>query len=524
LLKIAVDKPVDYVALLGLLSITSGLPFSRFLISCGGFLLLIYLVISKRLFTPSKYLKNPLVLGFLLLFAIHLIALLWTVDMTFAMKDLRIKLPILLYPIALFSVKDLAKKNSVLLIGSFCLSLLLCSAFIFVHQMGWGWKEIIDFRSLSPKVSHIRLGLMYAAGIALCVEVFFYAKRITNRNLQLVTLLFFSVFLYSLNALQAVTALAALAISVFIILTIYIYRKKNLVLALLPSLVFFGAIVGSIAWHFLAKEEVNKTQLLTQKTALGNTYSFDFSQHAVENGHYIWQQIAAGELNEALQLRTGKTLSDTIENGAMLYGVVLRYMSSKGLVKDAAGVSLLTDDDVENIMAGVCNYKTQERLGFVNRYHQLMREVDMYLSNGDASGNTMLQRLVYWETAFYILKNNVILGTGTGDIKQAFDDAYIELNVDLPKAYRFRAHNQYLSFFVAFGMAGGILVLVSLAIIVAYWLRNTKAIVWKVSVLSIVFLSFLTEDTLETQVGVTLVTFMLCTVLFTQSSQEHESV
>ena len=508
-----------------MLSIAAGLPFSRFLISVGGFLLLIHLVLSKKLFKPKMYLNNTLVQAFLLLVLVHIIGLFWTEDLAFAAKDLRIKLPLLLYPIALAVNAKLLRANIAWVLLVFFLSLLGCSVFIFIHKMGWGWRSIDDFRALSPKVSHIRLGLLYGFGVVALFELL--RKAWTNSNLKSIVIYISLcvIFLYSLNALQAVVTFGALAITVICLLTVALYKRTGKVLKTVSPFVllvlFCGILIGN---HFLSKEAISLQKERTERTLSGNTYDFIERSKTVENGHYVWHYIARDELDKALFLKTGKTLSDTIASGEMLYGVLMRYMSSKGLKKDKEGFEALSTKDLENIFAGVCNYKIPERIAIVNRYHKLMREIDLYLSDERAAGSTLLQRFVYWKTAITIIKANPFLGVGTGDTKNAFEHEYENNESDLPKQYWFRAHNQYLSFFVAFGILGGLYCLFFMGKIVAYWLKNVPYLAWKSGVLSIVFLSFMSEDTLETQVGVSLATLALCTALFLNRKPTDESI
>jgi len=95
------------------------------------------------------------------------------------------------------------------------------------------------------------------------------------------------------------------------------------------------------------------------------------------------------------------------------------------------------------------------------------------------------------------------LGTGTGDVKAAFEAIYVENEVNLEPQYRLRAHNQYLTFWVSFGVIGFI---AFLTLLVAPFAQGQMTYLY-MAFMIIAFLSCLTEDTLETQAGVTFFAF-----------------
>ena len=84
---------------------------------------------------------------------------------------------------------------------------------------------------------------------------------------------------------------------------------------------------------------------------------------------------------------------------------------------------------------------------------------------------------------------------------------YYEINSHLLEENRHIAHNYYLSFAVAFGMFPGLLFLIYLLFhLFKNVIKNKNWIA--IFGLSIIACSFLTGDTLETQMGVTLSAFI----------------
>jgi len=103
------------------------------------------------------------------------------------------------------------------------------------------------------------------------------------------------------------------------------------------------------------------------------------------------------------------------------------------------------------------------------------------------------------------------LGVGTGDIKIAFKEEYELTNSKLDLEYRNRAHNQYLTFLACFGIIGFIILL--FAIYYPFLVLRSNPVLGMTFIL-LMSLSFLTEDTLETQAGVSLYAFFYSIIIF----------
>jgi hypothetical protein len=222
----------------------------------------------------------------------------------------------------------------------------------------------------------------------------------------------------------------------------------------------------------------------------------------LENGYYILRYIAWDELRRSWKAVSGLSLSETDALGNPLSGTVVRYLTSLGMRKDSVAVYSLKPEDIARIKQGVTNVEWKNKTGLEQRLDRILYEIDSFRNGGSANGHSVLQRLEFWRAGLHIVGKHVLFGVGTGDVKDAYNQSYNELNSTLDHEHRLRAHNQYLTFFVAFGLCGG---LWFLWVNVALWKKapNTLAFAF----LIIVFLSYLTEDTLETQAGVTLVVF-----------------
>ena len=148
--------------------------------------------------------------------------------------------------------------------------------------------------------------------------------------------------------------------------------------------------------------------------------------------------------------------------------------------------------------------------GLMNKWRELVWEFVKYKRNENPSGHTLTMRLEFWGTSLYIIKQNYLFGVGTGDIGQSFTKAYNDTNSKLSKEWRLRCHNQYLAFTVAFGLFGLILFLFYIFYPIVTLKHKLHFLYWPF--IMILLLSFFTEDTLESQAGVTF--FALFNTLF----------
>ena len=121
------------------------------------------------------------------------------------------------------------------------------------------------------------------------------------------------------------------------------------------------------------------------------------------------------------------------------------------------------------------------------------------------NGHSLLERLEFWSTAWKIIREQPIFGVGTGDVRISFEAMYERNHSLLQEDNRWRAHNTYLTTWVTFGVVGLLFFLAFLGQYSLFQWRNDQ---WIGLVYMGIFLStFLIEDTLETQTGVTFFAF-----------------
>ena len=178
----------------------------------------------------------------------------------------------------------------------------------------------------------------------------------------------------------------------------------------------------------------------------------------------------------------------------------------------------LNEKEVHSIERGIANVNYQEISSIHARLLQIMWEFDQSVKGGNPSGHSVTQRLEFWKAAWGIASANLFTGVGTGDLPTEYKKQYVKMNSSLDEQHRLRAHNQFLSVFAAFGIAGLVYFLLTLFYPFFIYGRGTGFLFTVFFLIS--FLSMQSEDTLETQAGVTFVAFFFSLFLFSRREKE----
>ena len=245
---------------------------------------------------------------------------------------------------------------------------------------------------------------------------------------------------------------------------------------------------------------------LDKVSALGNTYRHDTIHFGVEDGKYVGIYLAENELAEAWNARSRYDFYGKDEAGQLIMYTIIRYLTSCDLRKDAGGVAALTAQDIQNIERGIANRNYLQKPGLAVRISKIITGYEQSVYMNDPSGSSTMQRIEHLKASWILIQKHFWLGVGTGDLPAAFKQTYDEMNSPLKPEVRWRSHNQYLSILIAFGIFGLIWFLWSLGfpIIRTKGYREMPFLVFWV----IMLLSMLSEDTLETQIGLTLFAFI----------------
>lgn len=486
-----------------LLLLATGLSTSVFLMSLGGILLaiswLLYGNIAERF---SKSIKEPFVLVSVLLFGFHLAGLAWTSDFQYAWNDIRIKIPVLLFPLLIYSLpKQDAKRNHLFLL-LFVAATFVSTFISFGIYQGFipTQKDISDIRNISPFVSHIRLSLV----VCVAITVSIYLAVTIRHPLRYLAFALVSWFMYFLYLIESATGMAVLGGTLVFLVVYLLWKsgKKSIRLGGLSILTLVLVLVLYTGYRFVSEMRTpkeNKHEFATH-TASGEVYQHKSENNMLENGYYTWSNIAYTELKESWNSRASIPFDSLDKKQQPIAHTMIRYITSKGLRKDKEGVAQLSDADIHNIENGIANVNYLTKNGLRRRLEEIIFEIDAYYHTGNPSGNSVTQRVEFWLTGWQIFTEHVLFGVGTGDPQKEFLKKYEENKSILPLSSRLRSHNQFLAIAVAFGITGLVVFLMYL------WIPFHQA--WKENnLLFLLFfcgavISFLTEDTLETQAGV----------------------
>lgn len=480
-----------------------------------------FFLVASWLFTGDpikvkfqRFIHNRVALVIVALYLLHLVGLVYTSDFAYAFKDLRVKLPLLILPMVLSSVKPLSKKYFDLLMLLYVASVFIATCISFGTYVRHNYGDI---REISRFISHIRFCLNIVLSIGI-IGFYIFKQRISkgksvpafslktalNQFLMWFLLLWFVYQIYIFESLSGYLAFAGIIIATLLYVYFTKVRSTTWKVIGLAVVVAVPIAAGLILYHTVSRllevKPVN-IETLDKTTALGNDYWHDTVCFPVEDGKYIGLYFCRPEMREAWNHRSELDYDGLTLNGENLEATLARYLTSKDLRKDAIGVNTLEEQDIRNVENGVANYNNLVHPGLHARLSETAFEYNQYRRYNNPNGGSLSQRIEYTRASFHLIQKHPIFGVGTGDIPEAYRQAYDELHSPLEEQYRHRAHNQYLSITVGFGIIGLIIFLVTL--LYPYCSSKRHRSYLYTIFLVIALLSMLPEDTIETQAGAT---------------------
>jgi len=531
----------------GLILMVISLPFSRFMLSVSQFALSGFIILEFMSYSRFKkiFARHPLYISVFLalvifplqfiqslgkifkkflrkenlpaivfasLYILHVLGLLYSVDFNYALKDLRIKLPLLVLPV-IFSVSESLDKRQFRQLMLFFSMAVVASTIVSTYILFT--QDVANLRDISIFISHIRLGLLISLAI-FTLAYYSTRKEELNRYARLLFIVFMGWLIFYLLISASMTGLVVLFITVFVMAIHYTIKRKNLysriatVVLLLTPIVMMVFITGIITDVYkIHKVDFSK---LDKQSSTGGLYWHDTTNLQTENGHYVWLYISTDELRKTWNKRSDLNFEGKDNKGQDLKHTLIRYLSSKGFRKDAEGVNNLSPEDIALIEDGEASSHYHERSVFYIRIYKIIWEIQQYLRTGNPSGHSAMQRIEYWKTSALIIEQHPVFGVGTGDMNIAFEKQYELMDSPLQPEFRWRSHNQFLSITVGFGLAGIFWFLIVLIYPPIKTGRLTDYFYLTFFVIMIV--SMISEDTIETQAGVTIFAFFTSLFLF----------
>lgn len=481
------------------LFLLAGLVFSKFLLSFTQIIFILVVASDanarRRLLNA---LRHPLLLLLIAFYLYHIVGLLWSEDMKYAMHDLRIKLPLLTFPI-MFAAAGMSDRKTIRRLAlAFVAMVALMSLFSLIRY----YISPTTPNNIALFHSHIRFSLLICLSL-----VFLLHYSINSRGKILIPIVMTSVILlWFLIVLSSFTGFVVLAALLIIVPWLYRHQIRNritqiavLAIPFLTIILVFAAF-NSVRNQCFSIHEHTESGQLDSLTISGHPYLHDRNAHLKENGYHVYYYIEETEMCNAWNQRSDHKVFPADSATYAFRNIIMRYVTSKGLHKDSTGIMSLTDKDIQLIEAGYTNYLLPTFDPIRKRIYGFLWEWNVYQETGNPSGHSLTQRIEYWKAALHLIASNPLLGAGTGDPTKAFHEEYDRMHSMLGEKFRLRSHNQFLSTAVQLGIPALILFLITL--IVPFIMRRAIEPTLYISFIFIFLLSMLNEDTLETQVGV----------------------
>lgn len=250
-------------------------------------------------------------------------------------------------------------------------------------------------------------------------------------------------------------------------------------------------ILVAVSWSLLLSfPDANQLDTHSEK---GEAYVHNLERRVMENGHHVWVEVAWGELSHAWAERSAVPVEE-------IQGSLMRFLASKGWAKDGKSVAALSDEEVRAVERRIPSVVELEGPPWSKRWNRFKYNWGEWWDGYRSPEASILARSVYLEAGLTALSNMPpvywLVGSGSGEDFRRMEEAYVRDFPDWPAAGRKRPHNQFFTLFLALGAIGLILLI---RVLVSMWrYRPSRPGVFLLAA------SFLAEDTLETQAGVTL--------------------
>lgn len=137
-------------------------------------------------------------------------------------------------------------------------------------------------------------------------------------------------------------------------------------------------------------------------------------------------------------------------------------------------------------------------------------------SNDNKTTESTSVRLLIWDSSNQVIKNNFLLGVGTGDAKDELNKEYEKKGITNALTYNLNTHNEFYQIFVCLGFFGFIILLSNLFLPLYFSFKTNDYLL--LFFLLIVAINFLSESMLETQAGVMFYAFFNSLLCFKKSN------
>ena len=503
------------------------LPLSNVLMSLALVLYGLNFLLEGKFKHKWNVLKShPTAWLLMLLYGIHVVGLIYTDwDINYGMKDIKTKLPLLILPLV-FASNDqpFSKKQLQIIFRTFLIACIATAVVGMLIYFGIWEDKPQDLRNLIKYGSHIRYSLMVVLSFYMISwDWTTFKLKKAAKVVYLLAFVGLTLFLMLIGVLSGFIAGTVAIIPVLWYLRNRLqsakYRasiKAGFGIGLVSVLVFVGLFYSHLPQY-------GSYTIDSEYSLSGEKYLKNNRTDVVENGYLVYAFIAPNELEREWDKVSEYAFAGNDKKGQLMKATILRYMSSKGLTKDSVGVSLLETQDIEAIESGIANVAYTQMSNFEGRLFEVLWEYEHFSPNPrEIQGRSVSMRLFYWDVGSTIFKENFWIGVGTGDVKPSFARAYDAMEKAPDNQYRRRAHNQYLSIAIAFGIIG--LAFFLFTLLSPFILERQNLTYLFIAFWTIMVVSFFNEDTLETHSGAIMFAFFWSLLLYNKNVKIEQEV
>jgi len=126
-------------------------------------------------------------------------------------------------------------------------------------------------------------------------------------------------------------------------------------------------------------------------------------------------------------------------------------------------------------------------------------------------------RIALWNATKAVISKNLLIGTGTGDVKDALMNEYRKEGMTFALQENLNSHNQFLQTFATLGCVGFFFLCASLLIPLLVEIKKRKYLF--IAFVLIIIINLLTESMFETQSGVVFYAFFNSLLLFSEEEE-----
>lgn len=134
--------------------------------------------------------------------------------------------------------------------------------------------------------------------------------------------------------------------------------------------------------------------------------------------------------------------------------------------------------------------------------------------------NVIIRYLIFQQSA-EIISENIFIGVGTGDVKDALVEKYTAKNMIVAREKKLNSHNQFQETFIGLGLPGFICLMILILFPLIKGIKEGNVL--NISFSIIILVNFLFESMLNTQSGVIFFSFFNSLFCFNESSKRNDN-